>query len=289
MARPTNIILGQKAYATNSHQVMTNISLGGAHGYYPKLNELLGTQAYVRQHVIPILLEAPRFFDMMPNSELWYQSLKALVETRAQTIEGLNAGIKVDVDEHPVGGAGEMMQEPVNVTRERTQPRFTFVDPYGRAVSTFLREWIAYGLMDPDSKYANIGTLNRSIDDMLYDQYSMTMLFIEPDPTHRKVIQSWIVTNMFPLGNGDIEGKRDLTTSKEINTINVDFTGVAQTGLGTDNFAQTILDSINLQNANPLLRPPMVNEIAADVAAADVGYIKDVDTLAANAVTSTAS
>jgi len=96
-------------------------------------------QAYVSRPVVCILLEAPKMFSVMPDSQKWISSLKALFELHARSIDGLNAGIKVDTEEHPVGGAGEQQQEIVNVTRERTQPKFTFIEKYGRPDSNIPR------------------------------------------------------------------------------------------------------------------------------------------------------
>jgi len=110
------------------------------------------------------------------------------------------------------------------------------------------------------------------------------MLFIEPDVTHQKVVKSWLVTNMWPQGTGEIEGRRDLTAAGEPTTLNITFTGISQFGAGVDVFAQQILDSINITGANPSMRPAFVQSIAADVLAANVGYKVGVDTLANSAI-----
>lgn len=76
--------------------------------------------------------------------------------------------------------------------------------------------WIRYGLMDPETKYALLGTMGKAeVKDLLADWYSATCLFMQPDPMHKKIDKAWITTNMFPLANGDITGKRDLTACKK--------------------------------------------------------------------------
>ena len=155
----------------------------------------------------------------------------------------------------------------------------------GMPVASFFRSWITHLMMDPHSKVANIGTLSgNKPTDMLADMYAATMIFIEPDPTHTKVVKSWLCTNMFPTGTGEIVGRRDLTAAGEQTTYDINFTALTQFGLGVDQFAQTRLDGINITGANPYLRPAFINEISADVRAAAVGYENQVEQLGSNAL-----
>lgn len=281
MSRVTDAILNNTAFSRGATQQMVDLTYGGQQGWAPNYVEWVSNQAYVRRNLVCILLEAPRFFQSMPDPQKWVQCLKSLVELHARTIEGFNAGLTVELDEHPVGGAGEMQQEFTNVTRARTEPSFGFVEKAGMPIQTFLYNWITYGLMDPDTKTALVGTLdgNRPTD-LLPDWYAMTCLFYEPDPTHRKVMKAWVTTNMFPKGTGEIIGKRDLTAASEVANLTVEFTGISQYGLGTNVFAQKILDAINISNANPYLRPSFVQSIASDVdAASSVGYKAEAESL----------
>jgi hypothetical protein len=245
MARLTEALLAQKAFGANANQPMLDLSYGGQHGWAPNLKEWISNQAYVRRNLVPILLEAPKFFTLMPDPDKWVSTLKSLVELHARSIEGFNAGLTVDTDTHPVGGANEMQDEVINVTRQRTEPSFTFIEKYGRPIQTFIQHWIQYALMDPETKYALVGTLENKPDDMLADWFSMSCLFFEPDPTHRKVVQAWVTTNMYPKETGEVIGKRDLTSASEVLTLTIPFTGISQYGLGVNLFAQKILDTIN--------------------------------------------
>jgi hypothetical protein len=226
-------------------------------------------------------------FTVLPNSDKWISSLKSLFEVHARTIDGMNATITVETDEHPVGGAGEVQEEFTDTKRERSVPRFTFIEKYGRPIQTFLDFWIRYGLMDPETKFALLGTLgNSQVGDLLADWYSATCLFFEPDPLHKKVNKAWITTNMFPKGTGEITAKRDLTTAQEILTLDVEFTGISQVGLGVNQFAQQILDNINITNADPFMKNSFISQMSADVAAASTtGYKNWTETVGRNAVT----
>lgn len=285
MSRLTDALLDQRAFAKGATQPMLDLSYGGQFGWAPNLTEWVSNQAYVRRNLVCILLEAPRFFQLMPDSQKWVMTLKSLMELHARTIEGFKAGLTVDTDTHPVGGGGEMQDEIIDVKRARSEPVITFNEKYGRPIQTFLYNWIQYGLMDPDTKFALVNTLSgQKPDDMLADWYSMSCLFFEPDPSHRKVVKSWVTTNMFPKETGDIEGKRDLTTGSEILTLSIPFTGISQFSMGTNILAQRILDSININNANPYLRPSFVQDISSDVSAATEGYKEGIQELADSAV-----
>ena len=274
------------AYARDLDQPILDLQFGGQQGWAPNLTEWVSNQAYTSRPLVCVLLEAPRLFTAMPNPEKWVASLKSLFELHARTIDGFNAGLKVDFDEHPVGGAGEQHQEFTNVTRERTQPKFTFVEKYGRPIQTLLEYWIRYGMMDENSKFALASTLSGGqVTDLLADWYTCTCLFFVPDPLHKKVDKAWITTNMAPMSTGDITAKRDLTTAQEILTLDIEFTGISQYGLGVKNFAQGILDNINIANADPFMRPSFVEKISADVDAAAKGYKQRAEEVGSSAVT----
>lgn len=273
MSRLTDALING-AYTRNIDRPILDLKNGGQQGWAPNLTEWVSNQAYVSRPLICILLEAPRMFTVMPDSNKWIASLKALFELHARSIEGFSAGLKVDTEEHPVGGAGEQQQEVVNVTRERSQPKFTFVEKYGRPIQTLLEYWIRYGLMDPETKYALLSTIGGSeVKDLLADWYSATCLFVVPDPLHKNVDKAWITTNMFPLSNGDITAKRDLTASQEMLTLDIEFSGISQYGMGVNQFAQQILNNINTLNSDPFMRPSFVNRVSPDVdAQSTTGY-----------------
>jgi hypothetical protein len=209
-------------------------------------------------------------------------------------ITGLNAHLTVDVAETPVGGGGNMQQDFTDVKRERSVPQFSWNEKYGMPVTMFHQGWITNLMMDPDTKFANVATLDQSSaygppPDMLADMYSATMIFIEPDPTHTRVVKSWLVTNMWPLSTGDIVGSRDLTAAGENLTVDITYAGIAQYGLGVDAFAQQLLTSISIANANPYTENAFVNGINADVAATTTGYQNEVATIAFNQVSPTSA
>ena len=287
MAIITNTILDPSLGLGNFvNAPLIDPTFGGMHGWSPQYDQYLSNQAYVSRHIFCLLIEAPKFFKFMPNPSWWVQMLKSIMEDGTRVIEGLNGGLKVDVEEHPIGGAGEMQQEITNVTRERTEPSITFDERAGAPIQFFMEQWIRYGLMDPDVKLALASTLDgtQSIDS-LPDLYSMTCAFIQPDSTGLYAFRTWLVANMFPLGTGEIVGKKDKTTALEQLTLQIQFSGFAQFNLGSNVLGQKLMSAINLVNANPYFRPAFVQDISADVSAAtQAGYKEGIANLSATGI-----
>ena len=281
MARLSDAILqNNQAYAAGRQNPMLDLTKGGQMGFAPDYTQWVSNQSYIRRNLFCLLVEPPRGFSYLQNGDKYTGVLKSLVELHALSIDGLQAGLEVETSETPVGGGGQVQQHFTNVTEARSNPVFRFDEKYGMPVASFFRSWITHLMMDPHSKVANIGTLSgNKPTDMLADMYSATMIFIEPDPTHTKVVKSWLCTNMFPTGTGEIVGRRDLTAAGEQTTYDINFTALTQFGLGVDQFAQRLLSNINITGANPYLRPAFVNDIAADVRAAAIGYENQVEHL----------
>ncbi len=284
MSRLSDAIL-QGGYSRGLMSPMLDATYGGQNGYAPNLTEWVSQTHDVRKNLHCFLLEAPRGFDLLPEPQYWIRALKNMVEVHAKSIEGLNAGLTATFGETAVSGGGEIFEDTTNVTRERSNVTFGFTDLYGRPMQTFLQNWILYLMGDPDNKVPLINTLTTSRPyTMLADISSATMLFVEPDATHTKVAKAWLGTNMRPRDNGKVEGKRDLTSPGDLSELSVGFTGVYQSGIGVDTFAQAILNSLNMNNANPNLRPAFARGIQAEVYAAGRGLAGNMNDLASTAL-----
>lgn len=288
MSRPSDVILSPNSgWATGRQNAAIDLRHGAQMGYAPDYANYLGNQAYVRKNLIAILLEAPTGFQLMREPDKWVGTLRALVELHPISIDGFQAMLEVQVEETaPVGGSGEMHQDFTNVTRQRSNPVFRWNEKYGMPVQTFLRSWIRNFMMNEESKVADVATIAgiQKPTDMLADRYSMTCLFLEPDPTHTKVVKSFLCTNMYPMNSGELNARRELQAAGEAVTYDIPFTAITQVGVGVDTMAQAILDSMSIENANPSLRAALIKDIAADVRAINNGYKAGIETLAGSAI-----
>lgn len=289
MARITEATLTERAFARGLPDTILDLSSGGQHGWSVNHPEWINNQAYVRRNLVCILLEAPRFFQLMPDPGKWVQMLRSLMELHSQTIEGLKSGLEVSVEDHPIGGGGEVQHEFTDVKREASSVTTTHVEKYGRPIQKLLDNWIRYGMMDPEAKFAMVATLGRDKipTDLLADWYSMSCLFFEPDPTHQTIEKAWVGANMWPKGTNTVEGKKDKTAASELLNLSIEWTGFYDSTIGSKVFAQRILDSINQVNANPYLRPSFIQNLAPDVDAALKNYKKELENLGSSAIVPT--
>ena len=298
MSRLTNTILGEKGYGKGRGTPMVDLVNGGQFGFQTDMPSYVSNSQYVRRNVIARLINAPRGFQYLPDPEKWIAALKALVELHPKSIEGFNAQLTVDVQEQPFGGSGEAQESVANVTRARSNPSFGYVEKYGRPITTFFDAWITELLMDPITKAPNIVTRAEnqgklSDVDLLPDFIGATMIFFEPDPTFTRVDKAWLCTNMFPKAGAPIEARRDLTAGGDQVEFNIEFTAISQVGYGVNQFAQRLLDDMNLSGTNPNLRPAFIEQLAgktgpgaisADVTAVESGYAEQIGNAARTAV-----
>lgn len=283
--RLRDTLLDNRAYARGHQAPMVNLQHGGQFGHQPNFQSWVSNAAFVRRNLIPILVAAPRGFDLMDNPDFYRATLKALVEEQAKSIDGLMGEVTVETAQNPFGGAGEMQEDPTNVIRAQSNPTFTWQERYGRAINAFLESWITNLIMDPNSKTPAVMYRNGDKPtDMLPDWYSMTMCFIEPDPTHTKVVKAWLCTNMYPKSAGPVEGRRDITTGGETLDLSIQFSALTQHGNGVNSFAQRLLDEMSLTGANPNHRPAFIDKISEQVRSAENGYREAIANAARSAI-----
>ena len=254
--RLSNALYTDAAFARGKKQPIIDLQRGGQHGHMVDYEAWCSSTPYIRQPLIPRVITAPRGFNDLPNPQVHYAALKAIIELHSKSISGLTSTLEVESAQQAIGGAGEQIDVPTNVTRARSEPSHTVDEKYGRPITEFLDSWITNLIMDPETKYPNV--LKRegvTVKDLLNDYFSSSVLYIEPDPTMTRCLHAWYVTNMYPTAGAAREGSFDLTTAKEDLSIDISFTGITQIGLEVNNFGQLVLDSLKKTNANPNLRP----------------------------------
>lgn len=275
MSRLKETILGQEAYGAKTDAPMVDLSLtqAGQQGFMPDYEGYVSNAAYVKRNLVAVLIEAPRGFQDLPDPDKWVSTLKSLIELHSKSIEGLQNTLEASFAENPVGGAGEMQEDIANVTRSRSTPTHVWTEKYGMPVNAFFSGWITGLMMDPNTKVPTVvSTMTASPGDLLPDYTGATVLYFEPDPTHTKVYKAWLSTNMHPKSAGEVTGRRDLTTEGESVDYTIEFTALTQVGVGVNQFAQRILDDMNLSGVNPNLRPAFMNALHSDVSSAGNGY-----------------
>lgn len=270
--RLQDTILAGQAYTRGRTAPMVNLAQGGQFGFQTNIPAYISNTAYVRRNMIVKVLEGPRGFQDLPEPALWYAALKTLIELEPKSVEGLQMGLTVSVAETAFGGAGEMQEDPTNVERQRSNPSFSYTERYGRSINLFFSQWITELIMDPTTKFPGVVTRGKRPADLLPDYYSMTVLFIETDPTGLYVDKAWLCTNMYPKSDGPVEGRRDQTSAGSTVEMSIEFTALSQVGIGVNQLAQRFLNEMTLTGNSPNVRPAFIDKVSSDILASSNGY-----------------
>lgn len=282
----TDLMLGKQGFAKNALAPVVDPRMGQQMGFMPNFRELPSNTPYTRKSMIAILVQAPLFMDYLDGGQLIKDTLKVLVEEHPLSIEGINLTITPEFAETAVGGAGQKLKIVQNMMQAESAPSFSYQEKYGKVITRFYTFWQRVGMMNPETKFPEI--LHMAISDMpeeiLENFMSMSMLFIEPDPTHRYVVEAALVSNMMPSSGIPRELVRNLPEGDTALTFSMEFTGVTEATDAVFDFAQEVLSSISLTGVNPNNRQAAFDSIHADILAANRGYKESVEEAARNQV-----
>lgn len=280
LLRDEKYLRGTKAFAVDA-------SKGGQFGYMVDIGNYINNTPYVGRHVVPFLLQYPKAFDKYDKDtrDTLVRMLKSLIEVNSRTITGLRSTLQANFMDVAVGGAGEIQQELVNVTRDRAAPSHTWHEVEGCAIGRFW-EWVIIHLgMDENSKYPQIVSEGFDITTLLADMTRFVTAYVEPDRTGRYCVDAYLCANMFPMTAGDRESQRDITADMQGRDITIEFTSLTQRGYGVIALGQALLDTVNYRGANTQYQPAAVDELDANIKAQESGYADQVHRLGNKAIT----
>lgn len=291
-SRLLNSIQTQPLHGDNYDNPWMDLTRGGQFGYLPRIgtvdkdgkvkSELINHGSYLRRDLIPILLNYPRFFDYLPNTDLLVKTLKALIEDRPIRIEGINHKLSVEYTETPIGAAGEAIVEPTKVKRERNQITFTYNEVMNKSIQRFIEFMIKFGISDPHTNTPLIARyLNIKDNIHIYtpDMYSFTVAFIEPDATNQYAVDGFICTNCWFAEAGERLGSRDITAPKDKLEISAVINPVTTSEPQTVQFCDQLLKNITIFNIDERAHVlPVTREVDPAILASDneVGFNRGV-------------
>lgn len=286
MARYNSPFAPQSGYAANASANMMNLAQAGSRVMAPDLANLASNTPHVNRNLIPILLEAPRFFRYTSQNAQLVRSLKALIENHVRTIDGLQQGITADMSEVQVGGSGETISVATNVTRAQSRPSMGCWELNGRAIQHFLKFWITYGMADENTKVPRIVSDGIVKPENWSQTFAgMTCIFIEPDATFQDVVSAYLCTDMKPTSTGPWEGRKDASQIGQTLDLSIEFTALTDVSEGTKMYARQLLQQMQLGGLNPAETRTWMENISADVLAARVGITDQLQEAANNRVT----
>ena len=275
------------SYWADSNPI-TDIRKGGQWGLLPqlglhstdgKMEDLwLNEQGYQKSNIIPVVLTTPRFLDLLPATlgTKLKMAIKAMFETQAKSITGLDSSLTVATNDHALGLSGANYKEPSDVTRAESNISLNLIEKVGNPFEILLDIWIRYGIMDPDLKVPLITRLmhKKTLRPKLWtsEWYTMSVLFIEPDTLLRRPVHAWLVNNLFPTSNPDITGGKDKSAAKTLKEMSVEFGGFAipSTNVNVMSLAKNVLKTLKPREYNP--EDIQINVKQRDVGLDNPGY-----------------
>lgn len=217
-----------------------NLRTGGMNGIIPTLgveakdgslaDGWVASNPYISQDIIPIVLRTPGGYDLLPDAEKWKRTWRAIFTEHALSIQGLNNGINVEVDETEIGGTGQYQEETRDTKYNRSSLTTEHKEKEFKTISKFLINTVRLLDKDPISKKPLASNFISDLSEVnggwTRDLKTGTILFVEPDPTRLIPVDVWYATNIGIKGNIDRIGKRQQSAGGESNTFTVEWTNI---------------------------------------------------------------
>ena len=224
-----------------SNDLVSNITFSGQLGSGIRFNKLDGATPAVFNPTVCIVLNTPSMWQRYPKAQ---EMLRAIIETHATSITGIDFGYTLETAETIVGHDGQTLKVPTRTTRSGVDPAIEVPEYPGMPVYNLFKQWM-FDIQHPDTNASILPSkmegaeytmdqtgANSNFQDMpgwFVSAYSMSMIVIQYDPSGLpdRIYDAAIITNMYPVSIGDVGFQRQLGTT-EMKTRSITFTGLVQ-------------------------------------------------------------
>ena len=221
--------------------VVSNITFSGQLGSGIRFTKLDGATPAVFNPTVCIVLNTPSMWQRYPKAQ---EMLRAIIETHATSITGIDFGYTLETAETIVGHDGQTLKVPTRTTRSGVDPAIEVPEYPGMPVYNLFKQWM-FDIQHPDTNAsilpskmvandyaADSNAASDNFKDMpgwFVSAYSMSMIVIQYDPSGLpdRIYDAAIITNMYPVSIGDVGFQRQLGTT-EMKTRSITFTGLVQ-------------------------------------------------------------
>lgn len=286
MARLTNTLMKPGEIFGNQYlAVSNNPALGGQHGALPSYKTMPSDTPFAPQNLIIQLLEAPLFYNYLPNSSDLVAMLKSMIERYPVSAEGFDKTVTYSYIEHDIG-AGQKISRISDAVLPQANITLQYEEKgNARTIATFWRYHGDFGLMDPSLKRSRLASLD--FDDLpvdqLVDMSGFSILATEPDAYMGRPVTTYMVNGMHPKTSGEIKSKFSKVNALEGVTFPIEFAGYYTEGEAVDKLSAEILQNIERRGLNPANNELFSDKISADVLAAKTGFLDQINEISQNA------
>jgi hypothetical protein len=221
--------------------VVSNITFSGQLGSGIRFTKLDGATPAVFNPTVCIVLNTPSMWERYPKAQ---EMLRAIIETHATSITGIDFGYTLETAETIVGHDGQTLKVPTRTTRSGVDPAIEVPEYPGMPVYNLFKQWM-FDIQHPDTNASILPSKVMGVEytpdqtgtEVNYNDipgwfvsaYSMSMIVIQYDPSGLpdRIYDAAIITNMYPVSIGDVGFQRQLGTT-EMKTRSITFTGLVQ-------------------------------------------------------------
>lgn len=229
---------------------VANLARSGQLGTGIRFTKLDGATPAVFNPVVGVVLSVPSMWNRWPKLQ---EMLRAVMETHAKSITGIDFGYTLETGDTIVGHDGQTMKVPTRTTRGQVNPSATFQEYPGMPIYNLFRSWI-FDIQHPDTNMSLLPATVHQTDDIpawYMSAYSMSMIFIQYDPSGLpdRIYDAIVITNMFPTEIGEIGFERTLGTT-QLKERSISFAGIVQHNENTKELGYQVANMLSLHKIN---------------------------------------
>lgn len=192
-----------------------------------------------------LVMQLPTMYDKKPQLG---RMIKAVIESHAKSVTGLDFSYTLETSDAPVGHDGQQLAVPTKNKRSQVNPSFTFNEVTGNLIWNLFRQWM-WDIQHPDTN-ASMASI-AEVTAYTMSAYSMSMMAIQFDATMRpeNILDAVFYTNMFPTTTGELGIERQIATSKLVERT-IPFTALIQHNDYVRKVAVDMATKLQLQKVN---------------------------------------
>jgi len=243
---------------------MLDIKYGGQSGLLPNIGsldengkafiELLNSQPYIKQNLIPFTMSLPRGYDYFPNAKEMKEAHIALFELHPESIDGIDATLTAEMESMKVGKSNQNLKAYKSVSRPECNVAYTIREKHGRPVTNFIDtmlEYLGRGEFDQPPLVTKLDTFPRTgVIPTPLELAGWSTLFVLPDYSQTRCEDAYLVIGQQVEGSVENAPKFSIEGVGEQITATINTGGVLVYGPAIRELGQIMLDRLETYNIN---------------------------------------
>lgn len=255
-------------------RVVLNGEKGGQHGFSDDFYNYLNSEPHIQQQGFAVVLSTPAALSRLPSGDRLHALVKAMIENRSESFEGLTLNVENQFEE--VVWTGKKMSVPSGASRSIGEVTHNIVDIRGEVFTKVIKIWGDWLMMDPDLQFPKIITLDDP-GDILLDDRSASIVYFEPTENFRDVSHAALMVGAMPKNQVPIEIKRNKEEEGQMRRIGLELTGLVEFDtLAAKTIARKMMSLMPLFNPSGIMPPQgFMQRTAAVESATEAGTIEN--------------